>query len=239
MLKRWIELHTNKTAWLIDIEFLLSNYVCTWGSGCKGINTKSPDLGCCANGAYMTNADVALMKRRVPELNPQNWQNYTENWMISEINEDDGELDYKTAVANPDDDISGCVFANRPGFAAGTGCALHAEALRRGENPMDWKPEICWHMPLEVDFQESANLHILRQYHWAEGIYDWFCAHDDANWCGENPIYQTMAPELERLVGLYGDETAYPQIKALLDEIWRQNHKQPTKKRIPVTVAFN
>jgi len=238
MLKRWIELHTAKTAWLIDIEFLLSNYVCTWGNGCKGINSKSPDLGCCANGAYMTKADVELMKRRVPELNQQNWQNYTENWLHSEINEDDGETDYKTAIVDPNDSISGCVFANRPGFSAGTGCALHTEALKRGENPMDWKPEICWHMPLDVDFYEDANLHILRQYHWEEGIYDWFCAHDDENWCGENPIYQTMSAELERMIGLYGDKTAYPQIKALLDEVWRQNQQKPIKRRIPVTVVL-
>lgn len=217
----------------------MSNYVCNWGNGCKGINSKSPDLGCCANGAYLTEEDEKLLALRVPELTADTWQHFRNEWMEVGESQDDDVVVHKTAVVDKTSDISGCVFANRPGFAAGVGCALHAEALRRNENPMDWKPEICWHMPLDVDYIEDANIHILRQYYWAEDEYDWFCAHDDANWVGESPIYQTMGKELERMIGLYGDKDAYPKIKSLLDSVWEQHHQTPIKKRIPVTVVFD
>jgi hypothetical protein len=174
----------------------------------------------------------------VQQLNKDNWQHYTENWLITHEDED-GEITYKTATVDPNNDVSGCIFANEPGFAAGTGCSLHTEALRRGETPLDWKPEICWHMPLDVQYMEDANLHILRQYHWEQDIYDWFCEYDDTNWIGDKPVYQTMSAELEKLVNLYGDKTAYPKIKELLDEVWRQNRKEPIRKRIPVTVVFD
>ena len=41
-----------------------------------------------------------------------------------------------------------CIFLNRPGFHSGPGCALHLAALNRGERPLDWKPEVCWQLPL-------------------------------------------------------------------------------------------
>ena len=185
---------------------------------------------------------MKLMKKRVPELTEDNWQHFGKEWLHSETYEEDGVeyTDNKTQVVDPKDDVSGCVFANRPDFKNGAGCALHAEALKRGENPMDWKPEICWHMPLDVDYHEDANLHILRQYYWAKDEYDWFCAHDDSNWSSENPVYQTMSGELERLIGkVYGDPEAYKKIKELLDNLWQQNQKKPIKKRIPVTVVFD
>ena len=43
-----------------------------------------------------------------------------------------------------------CIFLNRPGFARGPGCALHVAALDAGERPLDWKPDVCWQLPLRL-----------------------------------------------------------------------------------------
>lgn len=242
MLKRWIELHTEKTAWLIDTEFLLSNYQCNWGNGCKGIDTKSPDLGCCANGAFLEDSDVELLKKRVQQLTPDVWQNYGSEYLEKVVERNKigikKNVEYKTAIVDKKNPTSGCVFANRSGFSGGTGCALHISALKRGENPLDWKPNICWQMPLIVEFVEELNTHIIRMFWWGEQDYDWFCAREDKNWVGDKPVFKTMSQELEKMISAY-DETAYPKIKQLLNMIWEQSEKQPNRKRIPVTLVYN
>ena len=50
-----------------------------------------------------------------------------------------------------------CIFHNRPDHPAGPGCALHLAALRRGEDPMDWKPRICWQVPLFFDSDPATK----------------------------------------------------------------------------------
>ena len=40
------------------------------------------------------------------------------------------------------------MFLNRPGFAGGEGCALHALALRTGRHPLETKPDVCWQLPV-------------------------------------------------------------------------------------------
>ena len=47
-----------------------------------------------------------------------------------------------------------CIFLNRPGFAGGEGCALHIAALDAGDSPTEWKPSVCWQLPLRIDWQE-------------------------------------------------------------------------------------
>lgn len=243
MLKRWIELHTEKTSWLLDIEFLMSSYECNWGNGCKGINPQKPHLGCCANGAYLEESDIKLLEERVKTLTPETWQRHGTNYLQKV--RDSGKFplpifskaEYKTAVADKNDTVSGCVFSNDPDFAGGAGCALHIAATNAEENPMDWKPTICWQMPLFVDFVTELNTHIVRAFYWSEEDYPWFCMNDEINWVAKKPLYQTMAGELERSIKHYGDEEAYPKIKELLDSIWVQVGKKTLKKRIPVTLV--
>ena len=52
-----------------------------------------------------------------------------------------------------------CIFHNRPDHPAGAGCALHLAALRRGEDPIDWKPRICWQVPLFFESDPSHQHH--------------------------------------------------------------------------------
>ena len=50
-----------------------------------------------------------------------------------------------------------CIFLNRPGFVGGAGCALHLAAIDAGESPVDWKPSVCWQLPIKVDWEAGAD----------------------------------------------------------------------------------
>ena len=52
-----------------------------------------------------------------------------------------------------------CIFLNRPGFAGGAGCALHLAALAADESPIDWKPSVCWQLPIKVDWEPARRRH--------------------------------------------------------------------------------
>jgi hypothetical protein len=47
-----------------------------------------------------------------------------------------------------------CIFLNRPGWPGGEGCALHIAALESDESPTEWKPSVCWQLPLRIDWTE-------------------------------------------------------------------------------------
>lgn len=222
------------------MEFLLSSYECSWGTTCKGINPERPDLGCCANGAYLDDADVELLKKRVPTLSADVWENRREKYLEKVVEKNRFGIpkskQYKTALLDPKDSVSGCVFANSAGFSGGTGCALHISALAHGENPIDWKPSICWQMPLLADYSEDLDMHILRMFHWTQEDYPWFCSHDEITWVAEKPLFRTMQGELQGLLDSI-DKQVFPLLMQLCESAYKQSKlKKPEKKRIPVTV---
>lgn len=246
MLKRWIEINTGKVSLLVDMEFMLSQYECSWGKQCKGINPERPDLGCCANGAFLHEDDEKLLARRVPLLTSGEWQRkgtkYTEEVKEKNrfgINRKTGEK--KTALQNPEDQVSGCVFANDTNFSGGAGCALHIAALNRGENPLDWKPSICWQMPLYVEEVEDMDLFILRMFHWTKDDYPWFCAHDEVSWVGQKPLFRTMNQELKALLDSI-DTELYDKVVALCETAYEQSlqwqGKKAFAKPVPVTLTY-
>ena len=239
MLKRWIEVRTPKSAWLIDMDFMLSSYECSWGTSCKGINPSAPDLGCCANGAYLDEKDIALLEKRVPQLTPENWQNYGADYLEKVVERNKfgipKDKQFKTALVDPKDSVSGCVFANREGFGGGKGCALHIGAMQAGEDFIDWKPSICWQMPLLADYSEELDMNILRMFNWTTEDYPWFCGHDEVSWVAEKPLFRTMERELKALICDI-DESAYLLILGLCETAYSQGKKKPEKKRIPVTI---
>ena len=55
------------------------------------------------------------------------------------------------------------------------GCALHIAALEAGERPMDWKPSVCWQVPLRLEHSTDESGHVtsrLREWKrrdWGEG----------------------------------------------------------------------
>lgn len=243
MLKRWIEFSTDTENWLIDLEFLLSNYKCDWGGSCKGTNPSRPDLGCCANGAYLTDTDLVRMEEKVPLLTA--WQHKTKNYIeeVTEknrfgINVKNGEL--KTALQDPKNFVSGCVFANDGNYEGGGGCAFHVEAMKRGEDYHDWKPEICWQVPLAVDYAEDIDTNILHMFEWTKDDYPWFCSQDEVTWISDKPLYQSMAEDLKRLLDLY-DPKAYDIVKEVCDAAFKQSSQWRGERELvrPVPVTLN
>ena len=132
--------------------------------------------------------------------------------------DDDGE---PTTVTRLVDDA--CIFLNRPGFAGGAGCALHIAALEAGERPLDWKPNVCWQVPLRLEHSTDENGHVtsrLREWKrrdWGEGgdEFHWWCTESPEAFVGDRaglpvgaatrsssssaaPIYDLLVEQLER-----------------------------------------
>jgi hypothetical protein len=119
-----------------------------------------------------------------------------------------------------------CIFLNRPDHPGGAGCAFHQAAVRRGESYIDWKPEVCWQVPMRLDYHRDDNDHltyILREWKrrdWGEGGVDfhWWCTEDDRAFGGHDPVYRSCADDIVALVG----EGPYKQLVDLLDRRTRE-----------------
>ena len=102
-----------------------------------------------------------------------------------------------------------CIFLNRPGFAGGAGCALHLAALDLGESPTEWKPSVCWQLPIKVDWEpdddgrETATVRAWGRADWgAEGeTMAWCCTEEPEAYVGERPVIESLAEELDAIVG--------------------------------------
>ena len=96
-----------------------------------------------------------------------------------------------------------------PGFASGKGCALHSAALAEGERFIDWKPEVCWQLPLRLEHHYDDNSHLvytLREWKrrdWGEGGADlhWWCTDGPEAFVGHEPVYDGAARRDHRAGG--------------------------------------
>ena len=187
-----------------DLTWLTSRWTCIYGSGCKGIYADRPDDGCCTLGAHFSSkADERRVRTYVEQLTPETWQNYSEKWTEKD---EDGERKTRTVDG-------GCIFLNRPGFAAGAGCALHGLALRNGQHPLETKPDVCWQLPIRRTFEDverpdgsTAEITTIGEYDrrgWGPGghDFDWYCTGNTEAHVGADPVYVSNAPELIALMG--------------------------------------
>jgi hypothetical protein len=102
-----------------------------------------------------------------------------------------------------------CIFLNRPGFAGGIGCALHLAALDAGESPIEWKPSVCWQLPIKVDWEpgpgdtEVATVRRWTRADWGEDgdPMAWCCTEGDRAYVGETTVLESLGDEIEALVG--------------------------------------
>ncbi|MEE9415872.1 MAG: hypothetical protein V3V01_11345, partial [Acidimicrobiales bacterium] len=102
-----------------------------------------------------------------------------------------------------------CIFLNRPGFDTGPGCALHFEAVAQNESPIDWKPSVCWQLPVHVnwtaadDGSESVEVRAWQRSDWgSEGqTMAWCCTEEPGAYVGEQPVIDSLANELEAIAG--------------------------------------
>jgi hypothetical protein len=171
--------------------------------------------GCCSYGAhFVDDDDVQTVVRSVVRLTADDWQFMKQGRRQGFLaTGDDGE----TTTRLVDD---ACIFLNRPGFEGGPGCALHRAALRVGERPMDWKPNVCWQLPLRLDHHTDDHGHVVSTLHewkrrdWGPGgaEFHWWCTESAEAFTGDDAVYLTLRDEIVGMVG----ETVYEQVAALL-----------------------
>jgi hypothetical protein len=194
--------------WVFDVTFLRSNWNCIWGKGCKGVLTEDAtdqNEGCCSYGAhFVDDDDVQTVVASAARLQPSQWQFHAAakkgGWTATDP---DG-----TTTTRVHEDA--CIFLNRPGFAGGEGCALHSAALAAGERPLDWKPDVCWQLPLRLHEETDAHGHVtstLREWKrrdWGEGgaEFHWWCTESGDAFIGEVPVYRYLRDEIVEMVGL-------------------------------------
>lgn len=202
--------------WVFDKTFLMSNYMCIYGCGCKGIlDQPSPELeqGCCSYGAHFVDAeDVANTQHHFERVSPEHMQFHAVAIAEGITREGDptenaeGQLE-PTILSTLADDA--CVFLNRPGFEGGAGCALHIAATAAGERPLDWKPQVCWQVPLRLEHSDDDSGHVtsrLREWKrrdWGEGgeEFAWWCTEEPDAFVGSQPLYVSARDDIVELVG--------------------------------------
>jgi len=210
--------------WLFDATFLRSDYMCVFGCGCKGIlDEPAPELaqGCCSHGAHFADAgDVANVERHFERVRPEHMQFHAKALKKGYLR--DGDPDDEgapTVVTRVVDDA--CIFLNRPGFDGGIGCALHIAALDAGERPLDWKPEVCWQVPVRLEHSTDESGHVtsrLREWKrrdWGDGGDDfgWWCTESPEAFVGEEPVYRSARDEIVQLVGAHIYEMLVMQLE--------------------------
>lgn len=206
--REWVSLdEPGGRTWVFDVTFLLSRWECVYGKGCQGVLTGPAGhlhQGCCSYGAHFTDeADVARVEAAAATLEAQDWQFIAQGRRRGTSKVTKSGETVTRLVANA------CIFLNRPDFDGGPGCALHRAALRRGERPMDLKPDVCWQLPLRRDDREEAGGSVTStitewgRAGWGAGgaEFHWWCTEAPEAFGGTEPVYRSLASELAGMVG--------------------------------------
>ena len=233
--------------WVFDATYLRSNYMCIYGCGCKGIlDEPAPELqqGCCSHGAhFVDDDDIANLVEHAERLTPEHWQFHKKGhskrgkgktgkgkkgrgktgYLADGEPEADGSPVTTTRVVD-----AACIFLNRVGFDGGVGCALHVAALVAGERPMDWKPSVCWQVPLRLEHSTDESGHVtsrLREWKrrdWGEGgnEFGWWCTEEPDAFVGSDPLYVSAKDEIVELVGEHVYGAMVQQLQRLSQPDW-------------------
>lgn len=207
--------------WVIDATFLLSSWTCIFGRGCKGVldaDATEMEQGCCSYGAHFADkADIATVRRSSARLTEDQWQFRSEAQRNGFL---DTDPDTGATVTRLHNDA--CIFLNRPDFHRGSGCALHVGALDAGERPMDWKPDVCWQVPLHLEEHTDDDGHITsivrewKRRDWGEAGHEfhWWCTDAKHAFVGSRPVYKEMRDELSELVEPHVYEIIVKQLRS-------------------------
>jgi hypothetical protein len=199
------EIHDGETIWRFDRDFLTSRWVCLWGRGCHGIGAEPAahlGLGCCSVGAELADPDEArLIAALAATLDPGGFEHHAEA-------DEDGIFSDDTRSQTRVVD-GACIFLNRPGFDGGAGCALHLAAIEAGESPIDWKPSVCWQLPIRVDWEAVADdIEVATVRRWTRRDWGdegetmaWCCTEGSSAYVGERQVIDSLGAELEAVVG--------------------------------------
>jgi hypothetical protein len=210
------EIVDGDVTWHFDRRFLTSNWTCIWGRGCKGILDEPAEhlnQGCCSIGAELTDPDEAMnVSALAATLDADTFQH---QWAIDadDVFSDDTRTNTKVVDG-------ACIFLNRPGFAGGEGCALHLAAMHAGESPINWKPSVCWQLPIKVDWDlqadgtEIATLRAWERRDWGDDgdSMHWCCTEGPEAYVGEQTVVESLADELIAVIG----EPVYVELRRRL-----------------------
>lgn len=216
----WISFEEDeyRRTWVFDATFMRSKWHCIYGQGCKGVldgDATEMVQGCCSYGAhFIDDEDVQTVVKASARLKPHHWQFIKQGKSKGILGTEDG-------VTTTRLHKGACIFLNRPDFEGGPGCALHVAALEAGERPMDWKPDVCWQVPLRFDEQTDDNGYItstLREWKrrdWGSGGDDfhWWCTETDEAFDSRQPVYKYLRDEIVEIVGQH----IYDQMVELLE----------------------
>jgi hypothetical protein len=223
----------------VDATWLCSQWTCIFGRGCHGVVAGRPNDGCCTHGAFFSDKDDEVRTQRfAAALTPGEWQFHEvghdgRNGRLNVTERDTVGPDKNRKRTRRHEDA--CVFLNRPGFAGGEGCALHAHALRVGLHPLETKPEVCWQLPVrrEQDWVERPDgqrilVSTVTEFDrrgWGEGGHDmhWYCTSSPEAHIGRDPLYLSYGPELVELIGA----SAYDELARLCAERLRRGLVAP------------
>jgi len=203
----------------------MSNHRCIFGEGCQGVlDADATDMmqGCCSYGAhFVDDDDVQIVVKAFINVKPRHMEFY--DTAVAKGFLDSGEPDSDgnpvTTTRLVDD---ACIFLNRPGFEGGTGCALHIAALEAGARPLDWKPNVCWQVPMRLEHATDETGHVVSQLRewkrrdWGDGgaEFHWWCTEAPEAFSNAQPVYQSLRDEIVELIG----DDIY---KLLVDELER------------------
>ncbi len=210
-----IDISDGDVTWRFDRAFLTSDWTCIFGSGCRGIlpdDAVELQQGCCSYGAHLGDgadgrAEALNVAAFASVLTDEQWQ------YRNEFVEQGPAAIFTDARRNHTRVVDGaCVFLNRPGFEGGTGCALHIGALAADESPIEWKPSVCWQLPIRVDWEEDgpdreiATVRRWSRQDWGEygETMAWCCTERDEGgeaFSGDEPVVDSLADELTAIVG--------------------------------------
>ena len=223
----FVEIVREGVTWRFEREFLESNWTCTFGRGCKGIlSSPAEELGqgCCSLGANFGDgpageSEAMTISALAAMIPPELFQFHE----AAEAGEDaggeggifgDDERSHTRIVEGA------CIFLNRPGFEGGAGCALHLAALANGESPIDWKPSVCWQLPLRVDWaavdatRETATVRRWSRADWGDHATTmaWCCTERSDGgeaYCGSERVVDSLRDSIVAI----SDESVWVELR--------------------------
>lgn len=238
-LHEWISFEdpSEDRTWVFDVTFLTSPWTCIYGRGCQGVLTgpaEELEQGCCSYGAHFVDADDAAATLAYAErLTSEQWQHRDAARRKGGPTKQSKAGDITTRLVD-----GACIFLNRPGFEGGIGCALHKGALDAGERPLDWKPAVCWQLPLRLEEHTDDDGHVtstLREWKrrdWGAGGFEfhWWCTEDPEAFTDHEPVYETMSDEIVEMVGQSAHDLLVDQLSAR-DGNWQYLPHPALKRR--------
>ena len=210
------EIDAGETIWRFDRSFLNSNWTCIWGKGCKGIGAVADETlghGCCSLGAELDGIDEARDLSAAAATIPLHLFQFHAEAASGGVFSDN-----KYSATRVID--GACIFHNRTGFAGGEGCALHLASDHFDESPTEWKPSVCWQLPVKVDWEMRVdNVEVATVRGWTRADWgdhgnkmEWCCTEGTDAYVGESTVVESLRDEITEIVG----EAVYVQLRTRL-----------------------